>query len=64
MQYVIGEYVRGDAHTQRVKAFRLMLKRAHKGMFHHMSAKHLHRNVNNFSGWLNIRNADPLVFSI
>ena len=37
-----------------------MLKRAHKGTFHHLSAKHLDRYVTEFAGKHNIRNADTV----
>lgn len=37
-----------------------MLKRAHKGTFHKMSRKHLHRYVNEFAGRHNIRTLDTL----
>ena len=35
-----------------------MLKRAHKGTFHKMSPKHLHRYVDEFAGKHNIRESD------
>ena len=35
-----------------------MLKRAHKGVFHHMSPKHLQRYVTEFAGRHNIRPLD------
>ena len=37
-----------------------MLKRAHKGTFHKISKKHLHRYVNKFTGRHNIRSLDTL----
>ena len=55
-----GEYVRGEAHTQGIESFWSMLKRAHKGTFHHISPKHLHRYVNEFAGRHNIRDADTI----
>ena len=37
-----------------------MLKRAHKGTYHHMSPKHLQRYVNEFAGRHNVREADTI----
>ena len=37
-----------------------MLKRAHKGVYHKLSAKHRQRNVNVFAGRQNIRDMDTL----
>ena len=37
-----------------------MLKRAHKGTFHKMSVKHLHRYVGEFAGRNNIRDLDTI----
>ena len=53
-----GEYVRGQAHTQGIESFWAMLKRAHKGTFHHFSEKHLARYVTEFAGRHNVRDAD------
>jgi len=38
-----------------------MLKRAHKGIYHKMSPKHLERYVQEFSGRHNIRDIDTLI---
>lgn len=46
----IGEYVRGKAHTNGVESFWALLRRAYYSVFHHMSAKHLYRYVNEFAG--------------
>ena len=37
-----------------------MLKRAHKGVYHKMSAKHLQRYVNEFAGRHDIREQDTI----
>ena len=55
-----GEYVRGDVHTQGIESFWAMLKRAHKGTFHKISAKHMQRYVNEFAGRHNVRDADTI----
>ncbi len=36
------------------------MKRAHKGTFHRLSAKHLHRYVDEFVGRHNMRDLDTL----
>ena len=55
VHHSVGEYVRGQAHTNGVESFWATLKRAHKGTFHRLSAKHLQRYVNEFAGRHNIR---------
>ena len=56
----VGEYVRGMANTNGVESFWSMLKRAHKGIYHKMSAKHLQRYVSTFAGRQNVRDMDTL----
>ena len=58
VHHSVGEYVRGKAHTNGVESFWSMLKRAHHGTFHKLSAKHLHRYVAEFCGRHNIRDFD------
>ena len=60
VQHSVGEYVRGKAHTNGVESFWSMLKRAHKGVYHKLSAKHLQRYVSEFAGRQNIRELDTL----
>lgn len=59
-----GEYVRyldgGKIHTNGVESFWSMLKRAHKGTFHRLSPKHLHRYIAEFCGRHNIRDLDTI----
>ena len=60
VKHSVAEYVKGQAHTNGVESFWSMLKRAHKGTFHKLSAKHLQRYVNEFSGRHNIRDLDTI----
>ncbi|WP_420617274.1 IS1595 family transposase [Candidatus Palauibacter sp.] len=60
VKHSVAEYVREQAHTNGIESFWAMLKRAHKGTFHHFSAKHLQRYVDEFAGRHNIRGADTL----
>ena len=56
----IGEYVRGQVHTNGVESFRSMPKRGYMGVDHRMSPKHLQRYVNEFAGRHNILDLDTL----
>ena len=56
----VGEYVRGEAHTNGMESFWSMLKRGYHGTYHRMSAKHLQRYVNEFAGRHNIRDLDTV----
>ena len=60
VKHSVGEYVRDQAHTNGVEPFWSMLKRAHKGTFHKISAKHLDRYVQEFAGKHNLRDKDTL----
>ena len=48
VNHSVAEYVRGQAHTNGMESFWSMLKRAHKGVYHKLSAKHLDRYVREF----------------
>ncbi|MCY4146403.1 MAG: IS1595 family transposase [Chloroflexi bacterium] len=45
----VGEYVRGQIHTNGVESFWSLLKRGYVGTHHWMSFKHLHRYVDEFA---------------
>ena len=60
VNHSVGEYVDGHIHTQGIESFWSMLKRAHKGVFHCFSPKHLQRYVDEFAGKQNIRDLDTL----
>ena len=61
VRHSVGEYVKGQAHTNGMESFWAMLKRAHKGTFHKLSPKHLQRYVNEFAAKHNIRESGTLV---
>lgn len=48
VNHKIGEYVRGDAHTNTVEGYFSILKRGIIGTFHSVSAQHLQRYVTEF----------------
>ena len=55
VRHSVGEYVDGMAHTNGIESFWSMLKRAHKGVYHKISAKHLQRYVDEFAGRHGVR---------
>ena len=58
VRHSVGEYVDGMAHTNGIESFWSMLKRAHKGVYHKISAKHLQRYVDEFAGRHGVRELD------
>ena len=60
VKHSVGEYVRGQAHTNGVESFWSLLKRGYQGIYHKMSPKHLDRYVHEFATRHNIRDADTL----
>lgn len=62
VNHSVGEYVRDMAHTNGIESFWALLKRGHYGIFHFMSAKHLHRYVNEFSFRHNTAQAGTMSF--
>ncbi len=55
------QYVDGDVSTNGIESFWAGLKRAHKGVYHQMSPKHLPRYVQEFAGRHNQLGLPPLV---
>ena len=60
MKHSVGEYVRGQAHTNGVESFWSMLKCGYYGTFHKLSPKHLDRYVQEFAGRHNLRERDTI----
>ena len=55
VNHSVGEYIKGQAHTNGVESFWSMLKRGHMGVYHKMSKKHLQRYIDEYVGRHNIR---------
>lgn len=53
----IGEYVRGDAHTNTIEGYFSILKRGITGVYHHVGAEHLKRYLAEFDFRYNNREA-------
>lgn len=49
VHHSLGEYVRGQAHTNGVESFWALLKREYYGTFHKLSVKHLQAYIDEFS---------------
>ena len=60
VRHSAGEYVRAMAHTNGIESFWAVLKRAHKGVYHKISTKHLQRYVSQFSGKHSFRSMDTI----
>jgi len=61
VNHSIGEYVRGQAHTNGIESFWATLKRGYTGTYHYMSHKHLSRYITEFAGRHNVRDYDTLI---
>ena len=57
VNHFIGEYVRGDAHTNTLEGFFSIFKRGMKGIYQHCAEKHLHRYMAEFDFRYNTRTA-------
>ena len=60
VKHGVGEFVRGQVHTNGIESFWALLKRGYHGTHHHMSPKHLHRYVNEFAGRHGVRGLDTI----
>ena len=60
VRHSAGEYVRGMAHTNGIESFWSMLKRSYHGTFHHFSAKHMQRYINEFAARQGLRESDTV----
>jgi transposase-like protein len=57
VNHSIGEYVRGDAHTNTIEGYFSILKRGITGVYHHVSPQHLKRYLAEFDFRYNQRAA-------
>ena len=60
VKHSVSEYVNGMAHTNGIESFWAVLKRGYHGTFHHLSAKHLQRYINEFATRHNLRPKDTI----
>ena len=60
VRHSVGEYVRGEVHTNGMESFWAMLKRGYYGTYHKMSFKHLRRYVAEFAARHNVRDFDTI----
>ena len=60
VKHSVGEYVRDMASTNGIESFWALLARGFIGVYHHMSPKHLHRYVREFSSRYNRRPLDTM----
>jgi transposase-like protein len=57
VNHSIGEYVRGDAHSNTIEGYFSILKRGITGVYHHVSQQHLKRYLGEFDFRYNERSA-------
>ena len=58
VEHSVGEYVRGQAHTNSMESFWSLLKRGYIGVFHHFTWKHLDRYLAEFEARWNFGDMD------
>ena len=56
----MDQYVRGQVHTNCIESSCALSEHKHKGIFYQLSAKHLHRCINEFVAGLNMLDVDTL----
>ena len=57
VNHSIGEYVRGDSHTNTIEGYFSIMKRGINGVYHHVSQQHLRRYLAEFDFRYNERSA-------
>src|SRR6185437_7892604 len=57
VKHSIGEYVRGDVHTNTIEGYFSIFKRGINGVYHHVSPQHLKRYLAEFDFRYNERSA-------
>ncbi len=62
VKHSVGEYINGKAHTNGIESFWALLKRGYYGVYHYMSAKNLHRYIDEFSFLHNTVNISTMEF--
>ena len=60
VKHSVGEFVKGQAHTNGIESFWSLLKRGYYGTYHKMSPAHLDRYVREFTGRHNQREFDTI----
>lgn len=60
VKHSVGEYVKGQVHINGMESHWALLKRAYHGTHHHISPKHLHRCVDEFSTRHSLRKLDTI----
>lgn len=60
VNHTAREYVKGVIHTNSIESFWALLKRGHYGIFHTISAKHLHRYLSEYEARWDMKKMDGL----
>ena len=61
VRHSVGEYVRGQVHTNGAESLWSCLKRGSYGVYHKISPKHLQRYVDEFSARQNVRGLNTML---